>query len=236
MTKNEGAGEHPLFRAMVVMGGSLAVGCGGTTAMGESTSGPHTGSSSGGAADMADAPGGGHGIEQTDVPSAGGSAGTNTPGSGGNVSIGTGGSGAVASGSGGTTGAGGTPAGGASEGLCSRAQLSCDPETLRCGLNGRPWDLGAGCACDPKRPSIGADCAADQLFVCRDATNDSNGQMLSSGLTYFDCTCVPKTDDCSNACKAAYPSPHADGFDCHVAQGPTFSDVVLCGCGFVYLR
>jgi hypothetical protein len=106
---------------------------------------------------------------------------------------------------------------------------------LQCGLNGGEWDLAAGCACDAKRPSSGADCAADELFVCLQGTYNTNGQSLPAMSPYFDCACVPKTDDCSNACKAAYPSFHADGFDCHVEPGPA-SDIVLCGCGWVYLR
>jgi hypothetical protein len=234
LTKNEGApGEHPLFRAMVVMGGSLAVGCGATVATGETKSGPHSGSSSGGAANMGDAPTGGRPDVEPIARGAGGSVGTNTPGTGGKASIVTGAGGAV-TGSGGAAGVGGTSAGGASEGLCSRAQLSCDAETLRCGLNGGQWDLPAGCTCDAKRPGSGADCATDELFVCRQGNTSTGGSSLPPLLVYFDCACVPKTDDCSNACKAAF-RPGFDGFECHVEPGPN-SDIVLCGCGWVFLR
>lgn len=214
MTKNEtGPGEHPLFRAMVVMGGSLAVGCGGTTAMGESTSGPHTGSGTGGTADMADAPGGSHDVASMDVPSAGGSSGTNTAGAGGKVS-------AVMGGAGGTV---------PTEPQCPSAQWSCDTDHLMCGVRGLGnfWELPSGCACDSTRPASAADCASDELFVCRQATQDAGGV-----VSVLDCACVPRTNDCSEACKAAL-SPNLDGyFQC---DGPGV-DTVLCGCAFVYLR
>lgn len=187
-------GEHPLFRAMVVMGGSLAVGCGGTVVTADSKSGPHGTSGNGGSGGVGGATiliDGGAGAS-----SVGGSAGQAEP---------------VIE--------------------CTAAQWDCSgiyPSCLGVGLQ-KP----VGCSCDPTRPKSIADCTASEVFVCRQATADGNGQPLAQDVL-FNCACLPRADSCSETCKALDPSMHADGYDCNEFDGIPQS--ILCGCGFVYLR
>jgi hypothetical protein len=208
-SKKNGPEEHPLFRAMVVMGGSLAVGCGATAATGESKSGPHSGSGAGGkeAAEPNDEAGG----------------------SGDVLVMGTGGSNPVATAAGGTNNAGAGGAAAANE--CPPEQWDCGTLFVECGSGpGSDYTLPSGCSCAPSKPKAPSDCPPGKAFTCRHAGVDASGQPIDQA---FDCSCVVAGATCSETCKNAL-SMGASGYQC--TEPPDPSAGVLCGCAFVILR
>jgi len=142
------------FHAMVLMGGSLALGCGGATtqdpaAAGGSTAGGTTGKGG--------------------TPNSGG-----TPGSGGASGGGSGGSIIVV----GNGGAAVTP--GPFD--CPPAQWDCSAHPPWC--SGRTYALPDNCACDPARPLTSAACASGEDWVCRSALEDSHGNYFTQEVPF----------------------------------------------------
>jgi len=128
--------RHRLFKAMVLMGGSLAVGCGGATT--QEQSGGSNGS------------GGERGSGGTSGPTGSGGSG---PGIGG-----------AAGSSGNVTEAGVVPAADANVTPCIPAQWNCPIFLLTCSADG--WQLPTNCACDLNRPRSAAACPEGETFVC----------------------------------------------------------------------
>lgn len=198
---DEASTRHRFFHAMVVMGGSLALGCGGAV---------------------------------SEDPDGGGSAGAAVTGTGGS---GSGGAPAATGGrapliTGGVVGTGGQPTmttgGTVDPGACPPAQLACALTGAECRGNG--YALPNSCPCDSRRPASAADCAADEAFVCRNATMTHEFAPLP-GSVGFDCKCVPRQPSCASACDLAFGF---FGTACR-ADAEDLSSI-LCGCAVVVLR
>ena len=234
------SGEHPFFRAMVLMGSSLAVGCGGAVkdqehgTIGDGSGGAGAVAASGGASSSGASSGGasfspaaggatsrGGANQAGGAPSTGGtsqSSGGAPPGSGGAIVLGSGGITAILE-----PDAGVAP--------CAPAQWSCDTDTVYCSGGDEGYFMpNAPCGCDPTRPTSAEACPAGTKFLCQAFTIDAAGKRLSSPLA-FGCACVPPAPDCEEACAAAHgsaPRPSACLADA--------ADNYLCGCAVILLR
>jgi hypothetical protein len=197
---------HRFFHAMVLMGSSIALGCGGETSQ-----------------NPADTAAGG-----TDASTAG-SSGASSPSSGG-----AGASDSTTGGAAGTTG-GGYPTirvdgGGGSPPVavfpCETQQLECP----RADCTPAGYLIADDCKCNPERPRSALDCAANEIFVCRDAQGTEDGRGLPNSAAPFECECRLPESDCRLTCANAYG---VTGSTCSV--GPNGADL-LCGCAIVFLR
>jgi hypothetical protein len=239
-------GDSPFFRAMVVMGSSLAVGCGGTTrdeGMGNSGDGATGGgaqpgtaaSGAGGTASTSPVRGSGGSVVTPPVSS--GSAGTppvSTMGAGGSISL----TDAAPP----NVGAGGSGAGGDIIGRyrlfgdagpdaalvsCPSEQWRCRLDSLSCNGSGVGWRYGTGdCACDPKLPLSPRDCAVGDRFVCQAFAQGPEGAIVP-----FDCSCMPGTASCDYTC-ANLSSANAPNVACVADNGDNY----LCGCAVILLK
>jgi len=208
-------GRQRFFKTMVLMGSSLALGCGGMVNEAAAGAGAGGQSALGGT--------GGTGTSMGGSTSAEG-------GSGGSSVGGTGGSSA------GTGGVAGT--GGAVSATCPPDQWVCDPIPQCESSYG--YSLPTYCRCDETRPLSGDDCASGRR-VCLTATAEADGTQLDEAIP-FACTCASDPTSCSDSCRDAYTD--GDGHWCFTDIYPTTgrvpvppgSDDLLCGCSFVYLR
>jgi hypothetical protein len=210
--------RHPLFRAMVVMGGGVAIGCGGTTTEGVARSG---------------SPGGDSGPPRED----GGSGNAGQGGAGGDVII------VATGGTNPTTSTGGQPvimdagtarggAGGAiATPTCPAAQYDCAGTTPSCASTGSGVAL-TFCACNANRPTSARNCLPGQTFVCRKGVETASGQALDPPVP-FECSCVATPASCGVGCDTAFGATSGSGgLRCEdLADGS-----ILCGCAFVFLR
>ncbi|HVJ16744.1 MAG TPA: hypothetical protein VM686_14985, partial [Polyangiaceae bacterium] len=209
MTKNRSPEKtHRLFRAMVLMSGGVALGCGGLSAdQKEGTS-------------SNDGKGGSAGSVSTGGSQSGGAAGESARGgSAGAIQLGgtggTGGTVAVA-GAGGTTTMEPPP--------CPPEQWDCSEAFVECDYSTTGYTLPLGCKCDDSRPLTSDACAANEWFVCRKARQTSSGEPLSEeDAIPFECTCVPEQQSCQIACQVAQPGGPYDPMCSQDAQS------VLCG-------
>jgi len=204
---------HRFFRAMVLMGSGIALGCGGIA-----DDAPHT-------ADVGGTGG-----------TTGGTGGT-TGGTGGT----TGGTAGTTAGTGGTTA--GTGAGGAAGTGgnldCSPSQWTCSPLPLCATGSPDGYVLPSPCTCDLSRPLSGAECESGKR-VCLNVTTNPDGTVLSAPIP-VQCSCAPDPTSCATSCHAAFPD--GDGHSCTdvtakilPAPLPPTEDDILCGCSFVFLR
>jgi hypothetical protein len=212
-TPSDVASRHRFFRAMVVMGGSLAVGCGGVTtgtdtaSSGTKGSGGTGGLGSGGAGGSDDSGG--------------------APGSGGMMSGGAAGAGGFLVETGGSAG---QPL---DAGVCLPAQWDCAETLLRCAYSADRWVLPKHCTCALGRPERADDCAANESFVCRAGAPNADGG-TSSDVVPFECSCVPEQESCYQACQAAF-GDFGGQWNCQEAGTRNPRDV-LCGCALIVLR
>jgi hypothetical protein len=179
-SENRDTKPHRLFHAMVLMGGSLALGCGGISD--ESPQGT-TGS--------------------------GGSGGSGAGGTGGPGTTGTTGGGGSTTGSV-TIGVTGIQVGttrpmpiepGPFE--CTPAKWECDVEVMYC--DGGGFNLPEGCECNEARPSSPADCQEGEKFVCLEAWANAEGIQFTEEVP-FSCQCLTEMDHCSDYCdEVAFP-------------------------------
>lgn len=163
-----------LFRTLVLMGSSLALGCGGVAEKdGDGASGG--GSASGGS--------------------------TNTGGStGGGAAQGSGG---LSSGTGGSIATGGQPPIEPGPFDCDPAQLACDTAASICSSNEhiaeRGGALPASCNCDPERPVSAEDCVEGETFLCDRAVVDHRDAPFDR-VVDFNCRCVADETECGAVC------------------------------------
>jgi len=178
--KNEDPiGHHRLFHAMVLMGGSIALGCGGMSA--------GTGDDDGGI---------------------GGTGSLSGAGTSGAPTAGTGGTGSGSGGAGGTGGVILLPpiAGASSvdpDPTCPPAQRSCAEGELICFDN--TYQLPANCGCDRTRPLSASECPAGTVFACHAGGRAADGSALPQ-VVPFTCACVPDSANCGAECSEAAPS------------------------------
>jgi hypothetical protein len=163
--------RHRLFKAMVLMGGSLAVGCGGATT--QDQSGGSNGS------------GGERGSGGTGGPTGSGGSATGiggTAGSSGNVAE----AGVV------------VPAADADVTPCIPAQWNCPISLPACSGDG--WQLPTNCACDLNRPRSAAACPERETFVCLAGTTGPSREPTKT-VVPFRCSCIPQQASCRAACE-----------------------------------
>ena len=238
--------EHPLFRALVLMGGALAMGCGGVVQDQDRTGADvgRAGSADGGASASALA-----GRPNLDVPP-GGSAGTD-----------------VAS-----AGTGAQASGGAATALiynptCPYAQWDCSAvaagiacqHPLYLASNDDP--TATGCTCDPARPTSIAACQPRENFVCRQAyavyTDGLPWPDTWDSRLHVECACVPSPrptfDNCGVTCAQAFPPSSSESrpMQCELHDVVTCDekgvctatsadvlrqDGIMCGCADIGLK
>lgn len=244
-TRPDVAPPHPFFHAMVVMGGTVALGCGGVTtgsrqegAPGASGTGGTGGTGtvgSGGSTAFFGGTGGAFFMGST------GGANPTTPfATGGTFS--TGGIGGASAGGttslGGTTGlGGGASAGGAPSpadggmATCPPAQWTCT-QTPACSSMTTDWVLPMdGCRCDTARPKTAADCVPGQILICRAGVAPG----APTVTVPFECACISADVGCQ-ACGQIYGPSVGGGYSCRTPASDGGAPDVLCGCAFVYLR
>jgi len=212
--ENEQRSEHRLFRALVLMGGTLALSCGGMSKTdGDGSGGASNGGASNGGASNGGATSGGTGP---------------LIGTGGSIGIGGKPIMPDPAGSAGQLATGGMPGVNPPPLPCPAAQLDCGAMLPSC--TGEGYTLPDYCACNAALPASPDDCDAGEEFVCLRGTYAPSGQLLSE-IVPFQCSCVPAVDNCGEACDAAFIFS-GDGLSC---EDPT-PDTVICGCAWVYLR
>ena len=140
MTTLPNNNQSRMFRAIVLMGSSLALSCGGKSGQdGDPSSGAGVGGTSSGGAPH-----------------------------GGSFAGGAGGATSGASSSG-TLGIAGSSAGGASAAAGSGGAPNCPPAQWSCATSDCTYNAGwqmADCKCDSSKPKLSSDCKSGQAFVC----------------------------------------------------------------------
>jgi hypothetical protein len=225
--------EHPLFRVLVLMGGSLALGCGGSAVI-----------------DGTPAGSGGTRV----VGSAGQSAGGATTGGAGQ------GGGAATAGS--VITVGGSESGGsgvvdAGPPECPYAQWDCSGLGPVCEPNLGTAGLPAGCVCDLKRPKSVGDCNANEDLICRRAYSTEPDPSTWDTSFHIQCACVPGPSvpsygTCGTACSKTYPMFSPNAASCSLPPSTTCDpygnnctataanvlrqDGIVCGCAPVVLK
>ena len=205
--------QSRMFRSIVLMGSGLALGCGGKAGV----NGAEASAGSGGSATAAAGSGAGGasgGAPAGGAFSTGGAISAAGAVSAGSPSFG----GAALGGATSTAGAAGAPDCAPTQWTCS-APAECSYET--------GWVPGA-CQCDPTRPAKSSDCKVGQSFVCLRTGNPAADQQLQG----FQCSCVPSTSGCSQACVSAFGNK-AGSYQC---DAQTLPGTVLCGCAVVLLK
>ncbi|HKO50285.1 MAG TPA: hypothetical protein VJV79_21290 [Polyangiaceae bacterium] len=228
--KVEPLSDHPLFRALVLMGGGLAVGCGGVAERETplSTDIGGSGSASGGP------------VSST---------------AGGSPSIGLPVAGAPSAAAGANAATAYAPACPYEQWDCS-ALLATGACFL--SLLSKDDPLAAGCSCDTSRPKSAAACKLDESFVCRQAYPPYvEGQARPStwdGNLHVQCACLPTpkpgTDNCTETCTKEFSVTQWPPMQCFVSNSKcddngvctaTSADVlrqdgIMCGCAAIALK
>jgi hypothetical protein len=235
--------DHPLFRALVLMGGGLAIGCGGVAQGGTPDRNDigSTGSPSGGAASSTVA-------SVAGMSSVGGSAITiGIPVAGGATQS--------------AAGAPGTVAAAYYNPSCPYQQWDCSgvpPSACYFYLKSKDDPQAAGCVCDSSRPTHSSACKADENFVCLQAyppyVEAQPGPSTWDGSLHVQCACVPSPvptyDNCQVTCATAFSRinqrllcsiPHESTCDEHGVCTATSADVlrqdgIMCGCADIGLK
>jgi len=233
----ESLSDHPLFRALVLMGGGLAVGCGGVAQGGApvDTDTASAGSASGGA------PNGG---TASDIVL------SNLAGSANVV---------------GAAGASSQAAAGAGSNnpydpSCPYAQWDCSSaatsEFCRLNLQSKGDPRASGCVCDTSRPTSAFACKSEEAFVCRQAyppyVATQPWPTTWDRSLHVQCACVPAPQpkyECSATCASAFSGtgatqcslPNDTACDERGVCTATSADVlrqdgIMCGCADIGLK
>jgi hypothetical protein len=240
MSASDELSSHRFFRAMVLMGSSLALACGGESiveggADGGTGNAKNGGTASGGAGGTGNAGTSGTGTASGgttggDTASGGTTQGGTSSGGVGGTAAGVGGvitvtGGASSSGGTGTSpGTGGTipVAGNTSMGGTGGAgpvvvpNMDCSSDFWSCGdvqqctNSSDGYTLPENCKCDFSRPTSGVQCSSGRR-VCLMATHDQEGNPFP-GPVPFQCTCASDATSCSTSCQVAFPD--GDGHEC----------------------
>jgi hypothetical protein len=209
-SRDEFPARHRLFHAMVLMGGSLALRCGGETATNSSQGNATGGNATGGNASTGGTTSSSGGINTGGNASSGGNA------AGGGVlippPISTGGKVSVDPGS----------------FDCPPPQWDCAASSPRCYGDG--YRLPDGCKCDPSRPLDPSACAAGQVLVCREGRYTASGAQLETPFG-FECSCTAPQLNCGLACDAVFPNSGT----CYERDISGLKEI-LCNCAQIVLR
>jgi hypothetical protein len=180
--------DHPLFRALVLMGGGLALGCGGIAQS------DHQGTSSGAGAPDHAVGGGGSGSASSPTIIIGEPA------------------------SSGATSTGGAPSTDVDAGVppvpdCPYAQWDCTTKQPVCYLSlaSASDPVQAKCFCNASRPRTSNDCGNSQSIVCLQAYVASATPGWD-GSVHVQCSCVnspPSYDNCGTICAQTFAEDSA---------------------------
>lgn len=225
--------DHPLFRALVLMGGSLALGCGGVA----QTESPASAAADGGTSNAA-------------------AAGAFSVGGSGPLAAG------AATQTAAGAGSAGASAATVYNPSCPYAQWSCAPAPLvglSCflGLKSKDDPLASGCTCDASRPTSASACSASEQFVCRQAYPPYEEAQPSpstwDGTLHVQCACVPAPnptlENCFDTCSTVFSGtgstycrlPSSTTCDDRGVCTATSADIqrqdgILCGCATIALK
>ena len=234
MKNSEPLSDHPLFRALVLMGGGLALSCGGVARTEQDA--PESGGSSGAATET-----GGAGPVVTVGPA------TSTTDSGGATTVDP--AMPMPPKAGPYTGALG----------CPSEQWDCSASTTTsCNLDLSALQAAGSCVCDASRPTSAGACKANENFVC---IQGYAGIMESVPTTWdysvhVQCACIPSPtpaayDNCGAPCRQAYPNRDTFEFRCILPSPCTYDDSgnctatsadvlrqdgIMCGCANIALK
>jgi len=204
---NEAKGDR-FFRAMVLMGSAVALGCGGTTSRSNQGSG-------------------GSGATGT-----GGSGGSGGSGPGGSGPGGTGGAIFID-----PTSATATTSVEPGPFPCVPARMECSSAGTQCALSYEGWRMPENCSCSDARPASAADCGPDQSFVCLWGVERWDGTPYTEPVP-FECSCVERGLNCSSECYAAGWSGdlRCETVIGEGGAAGASSSETLCGCAVVVLK
>jgi len=194
-----------LFRALVLMGGGLALSCGGV-ARGEPDPTPLSSAGSSGA-----------------------SGGTVAPGSGGATVITPPGP-VITIGGGTSTVDAGVPVPLA----CPPEQYDCDLSTLNfCVLDLNSALAAGACVCNPSRPKSVKDCKPNENLVCMIASLDGAPLTTWDGSVNAQCSCIPSPipatyNDCYSTCEKAFPEVNPNWARCVLPNPCTYDASGAC--------
>ena len=225
MSKNGNSGvsaEHRLFHAIVLMGGSVALGCGGEVT--DAAGGPDDSSAAGGKGDGSAGSGGS------------GSSGSSSGGraaSGGTIAIG-GSQNPPPPQAGGAPSAGSGGAGSMPSLPCPPAQWRCNPDGLACDYSIQGYDFPTDCTCDPGLPVRAEDCGPGRLLACDLAVTGPDGTRLDAGIP-FGCACVDASLACDVACQDL-GGGYRQERSCVEEREVNGMVQYLCGCALIVLR
>lgn len=204
------------FRAVVLAGGAVALGCGGAAAQDGHRDGDASDASSGGTAAA-----GSGGATASGGSSAGGVEDSGHPmNSGGAMTAG---------GAGGATNTGGA-AGNPMTG-CAQAQWECHSNAeTPCADFGMGVNVPLSCACDPARPVSALDCKSDEVFVCRVMTAPvpPGGPNPPVVAIPFECSCRTAPATCE-VCSQVFGPASGGKYACTAGPDGGLGGV-LCGC------
>jgi len=240
--------DHPLFRALVLMGGALSVGCGGVAQ--REAPGGATQVSDGGSTSAA---GGDNSVGGSGIAMGGASVGpatqTGTAGRSDTIDIGH------------IEVGGGPNAADFYNPTCPYEQWDCAaaPSAISCRLylTSKDDPLAAGCKCDTSRPTSASACKADEQFVCRQAWPPYSQAAQPTPLTWdgalhVQCACVGLPvitwQNCDAACAEAFGDWKMS--QCHLPSASTCEhgvctatsadvlrqDGIMCGCADIALK
>ena len=230
--------EHPLFRALVLMGSGLALSCGGRA--------EGSGAGAAGASSAAGAPSSAAGAPSSAAGASSGGSPDTTP----IIVVEPSGAGAAS---------GGAPAV-APVPDCPYAQWDCSAQPIcHLGLISLTDPVASKCFCDSKRPVTADDCSKDESLICLQAYwQDGTQPGTWDYRVHVQCSCVKSptpSDTCNNACGSTFPeSSMVDGenrFTCTLPLTSTCDDNgtctatsadvlrqdgIMCGCADIGLR
>lgn len=198
------------FRAMVLMGSAVALGCGGSTSRsddGSGGSGPTGTGGTGGSGSGGSGPGG-----------------TGPGGTGGAIFID-------------PTSATATTSVEPGPFPCVPAQMECGSAGSACAGTYDGWRIPEGCSCSDTRPASAADCGPDQSFVCLWGTERSDGTPYTEPVP-FECSCLERGLSCYHECTAAGWNRDAvcESVTGEGGAAGAANSVTLCGCAVIVLK
>lgn len=214
--------EHRLFHVLVLMGGGLALSCGGVASLQGNPDG----------SGVAGAPG-----QQGTAGAVSSSGDTGLASAGANSE--------------GQVIAPGVDAGVTSL-PCPPEQWDCTLVLLRCGGQLHGADLPAGCSCAPERPQSAADCAANETLLCVPAYQSATGKKLRIQCACVPTSGTDSPTQCAGYCdmnwhndRASFPpttcvlpSPTTctdQGVCTATARDVMRQEGILCGCADIGL-
>jgi hypothetical protein len=229
--ESEPLAEHPLFRALVLMGGGLALGCGGVAQVdghGAESGGPATSTAS----------------------ANGGNAGSSNAGSG-NASA------PITLGQTAGSSSGGRPSIDVDPPLvdaCPVPQWDCSQLAPSCMRDLTLGWVQLGCTCDPTRPLSAKDCAPEQSLFCQRGFGPFEPDTWDYSI-HYQCSCGPTppgnvTEAATDTCLQITPGARrstmiaylpatetCDGTVCTATSADVLrQDGIMCGCADIGLK